>query len=118
MEKIYLVRKQSHETKLNELADLEHTNPKAFRKSVTRMLPLSENYINGITHSKWVELNTDASGNINPQFLEYVTSALPQLEGESSIDIELKYNITREELRKTIKMWNQERRRGRHFKRH
>ena len=49
------------------------------------MLAPSENCINSIAHSKWLVhftdvLNTDASGNINPQFLEYITSALPRLE--------------------------------------
>ena len=68
----------------------------------------SENCINSIAHSKWLEhftgvLNTDASGNINPQFLEYITSALPQLEDESSIDVELNSEIPREDLLKTIK---------------
>ena len=92
------------------MADLEHKDPKAFWKSVKKMLAPSENCIpvNSIAHSKWLEhftgvLNTDASGNINPQFLEYITSALPRLEDESSIDVELNSEITREELLKTIK---------------
>ena len=80
-----LKKKQSHETKLNDFADLEHKDPKAFWKSVKKMLAPSENCINSIAHSKWLEhftgvLNTDASGNINPQFLECITSALPRLE--------------------------------------
>ena len=81
---IYLVKNQSHETKLNDLGDLEQKDPKAFWKRVKKMLAPSENCINSIAHSKWLEhftgvLNTDASGNIDLQFLEYITSALPSV---------------------------------------
>ena len=39
-------------------------------------------------------LNIDASGKINPHFLEYITSALQRLKDESSIDVELNSKIT------------------------
>ena len=48
---VYFVNKQSHETNLNDLTDLEHKDPKAVWNSVKKILAPSENCINSIAHS-------------------------------------------------------------------
>ena len=105
---IYKVKKNSHEYRLNKIASLEQNDTKSFWKNVKKLLTPQEDGPSIISHPNWFRhfycvLNARNSAAVNPQFLDYVTAALPTLEDHTELSAPLNSPITGEELRNVMK---------------
>ena len=105
---IYKVKKNSHECRLNKIASLEQNDTKSFWKNVKKLLTPQKDGPYIISHPNWFRhfygvLNARNSAAVNPQFLDYVTAALPTLEAHTELSAPLNSPITGEELRNVMK---------------
>ena len=105
---IYKVKKNGLEYRLNKIASLEKNDTKTFWKNVKKLLTLQEDRPSIISHPNWFRhfygvLNAQNSAAVNPQFLDYVTAALPTLEAHTELSAPLHSPITGEELRNVMK---------------
>jgi len=106
---VYKAKLIFQETKLNRLANLEHSDPKTFWRELKHIIKPVDNSIDSIEPQTWYRhfqslLDPSLPNNIDQQHLQYVKTCLPVLE-RSAIDNEIiNVPINDNELRESVKL--------------
>ena len=104
---VYAFHKAQSEKNLNKLAELEKKDPKLFWSSLKSMLKSNFNSSENITSNQWTshfgKLLNVSSRQLDEQFLQYVKTGLPHIEGVSGESGPLDYLISEKEILDCIK---------------
>ena len=92
---------------ITKLADMEPGDPSKFWKAIKRVVHAARNVTPMITSNQWCNhfsqlLNIQYNEGKTDQFHEYVKTALPHIESVNEHCPDLDYNVTVEEVSKTI----------------